>query len=161
MNDRETPGLSIDCRGVVELVTEYLEGGLPPDLTSEVEAHLALCEGCQVYLEQMRRTIDELGRVPVETLPPDAQAELLAAFRTFRAGDAAPADTPVPPATHPVGTSAPKNGHGTPDARRRGPMRHIPDKRQDIGPPSGIVPLLLAVLAVLVVAAVVIGIAAS
>lgn len=40
-------------------------------------------------------------------------------------------------------------------------MRHIPDKRQDIRPPTGIVPLLLAVAFVLVLAAVVIAIAAS
>lgn len=86
MTERDKPGLSIDCRGVVELVTDYLEGGLPPELTAEVEAHLALCEGCQVYLEQMRRTIDELGRVPVDSLSPEAQQELLATFRSFRGG---------------------------------------------------------------------------
>ena len=40
-------------------------------------------------------------------------------------------------------------------------MRHIPDKRQDIRPPMGIIPLLLAVAFVLVLAAVVIGIAAT
>lgn len=86
MTERDKPGLSIDCRGVVELVTDYLEGGLPPELTAEVEAHLALCEGCQVYLEQMRRTIDELGRVPVDSLSPQAQEDLVATFRTFRGG---------------------------------------------------------------------------
>lgn len=84
MTDRNKPGLSIDCRQVVELVTDYLEGELPPELTAEVEAHLALCEGCQVYLEQMRRTIVELGRVPVDSLSPEAQQELVATFRTFR-----------------------------------------------------------------------------
>lgn len=84
MTEPTRPGLSIDCREVVELVTEYLEGALPPDLTAEVEAHLSLCEGCQVYLEQMRRTIDELGRVPVETLSTEAQTELLQTFRSFR-----------------------------------------------------------------------------
>lgn len=40
-------------------------------------------------------------------------------------------------------------------------MRHIPEKRQDIRPPMGIGPLLLAVGFVLVLAAIVIGIAAS
>lgn len=84
MTERDKPGLSIDCQGVVELVTEYLEGSLPPDLTSEVEAHLDLCPGCQTYLDQMRRTIAELGRVPVESLSESARAELQSAFRTFR-----------------------------------------------------------------------------
>jgi hypothetical protein len=40
-------------------------------------------------------------------------------------------------------------------------MRHIPDKKQDIRPPAGIAPLLGVVLVVLVLAAVVVGIAAS
>lgn len=84
MTERDRPGLSIDCQGVVELVTEYLEGSLPPDLTTEVEAHLDLCPGCQTYLDQMRRTITELGRVPAESLSPAAREELLSAFRTFR-----------------------------------------------------------------------------
>lgn len=84
MTERDKPGLSIDCQGVVELVTEYLEGSLPPDLTTEVESHLSLCPGCQTYLDQMRRTIDELGRVPVESLSDSARAVLLSAFRTFR-----------------------------------------------------------------------------
>lgn len=87
MTERDKPGLTIDCKGVVELVTEYLEGSLPPDLTTEVEAHLALCPGCQAYLDQMRRTIEELGRVPVESLSDAAREDLLAAFRTFRHAD--------------------------------------------------------------------------
>lgn len=87
MSERDKPGLSIDCRGVVELVTEYLEGSLPPELTTEVEAHLALCPGCEAYLDQMRRTIEELGRVPVESLSDSARTELLSAFRTFRPAD--------------------------------------------------------------------------
>lgn len=40
-------------------------------------------------------------------------------------------------------------------------MRHIPAKKQDIRPPAGIAPLLAIVLVVLVLAAVVVGIAAA
>jgi hypothetical protein len=39
-------------------------------------------------------------------------------------------------------------------------VRHVPPKRQDIRPPSGIAPLLLAVAFVLVLLAVVVGAAA-
>lgn len=46
-----------------------------------MEAHLALCPGCQAYLDQMRVTIAELGHVPVDSLPPEAQQALLDAFR--------------------------------------------------------------------------------
>ena len=40
-------------------------------------------------------------------------------------------------------------------------MRHIPEKRQDIKPPAGIAPLLLAVAFVLVLVAVFVGVATA
>ena len=79
--EQRTPGLTVACQEIVELVTDYLEGALDPDMTAEVEAHLQLCDGCDTYVEQMRATIRELGAVPVETLSETAQSELLRAFR--------------------------------------------------------------------------------
>ena len=78
------PGFRITCQEVVELVTDYLEGSLQPDLTAEVEAHLELCDGCATYLEQMRTTLRLLGQVPVDSLTESARAELLAAFADLR-----------------------------------------------------------------------------
>jgi anti-sigma factor RsiW len=78
-----TPGMTITCQEVVEIVTDYLEGALDDSTRTELEAHLALCPHCVRYLDQMRRTIDELGHVPVETLSEHAQTDLVAAFRTF------------------------------------------------------------------------------
>jgi anti-sigma factor RsiW len=90
MNDaRATPRLSISCQEVVELVTDYLEGVLDSDTAAEVEAHLGLCDGCYIYVEQMRATIRALGNVPVSTLTEDAQAELVRAFRDLH-GSTAP-----------------------------------------------------------------------
>lgn len=75
------PGAQLACREVVELITDYLEGALDPDRAAEVEAHLRLCEGCAIYLDQIRRTIAALGTVPTDTLSDAAQAALLDAFR--------------------------------------------------------------------------------
>ncbi|HSK25946.1 MAG TPA: zf-HC2 domain-containing protein [Jiangellales bacterium] len=83
-------GGDVRCQQVVELVTDYLEDALDADLRSRVEAHLADCDGCQEYLEQMRTTVNLLGRVPVDTLSQQARTDLLAAFRDFHA--AGPAD---------------------------------------------------------------------
>lgn len=83
MTDAPVSGSTVTCQQVVELVTDYLEGELEQDLAAEIEAHLALCAGCATYLEQMRTTIGALGRVPVESLSAEAQAELV---RVFRAG---------------------------------------------------------------------------
>jgi anti-sigma factor RsiW len=77
----ETRGL--DCNEVVELITDYFEGVLDPQTANQVERHLAECPGCTVYVEQIRRTMATLGRLPGTSLSADAQARLLAAFRGF------------------------------------------------------------------------------
>ena len=69
------------CRELVELITDYLEDRLSPIDRARFEAHLAECEACRTYLEQFRQTIRVLGRLPEESLSPEAQNALLNAFR--------------------------------------------------------------------------------
>jgi anti-sigma factor RsiW len=73
------------CRQVVELVTGYLEGTLPRRERRRVERHLAACDGCTAYIEQMRATLAALGTIPEESLTPDAREALQHAFRDWRA----------------------------------------------------------------------------
>jgi anti-sigma factor RsiW len=75
------PGL--DCDEVVELVTAYLDGALEPDLVRRITAHLTGCDGCTRYVEQMRRTVSLLGKLPDERLSDDSRGALLAAFRNL------------------------------------------------------------------------------
>ena len=79
MTDATLP--EMPCRELVELVTDYLEDRLAPVDRARFEAHLAECEYCAAYLEQMRETIRTLGRLPEESLSPEARAALLTAFR--------------------------------------------------------------------------------
>jgi len=74
------PGMTISCQDVVELVTDYLDGAVDEATRAEIEAHLALCPGCDEYLRQMRATLETLGHVPLDTLSDAAKDELLAAF---------------------------------------------------------------------------------
>jgi anti-sigma factor RsiW len=71
----------ISCQELVELVTDYVEGGLPEPLRARFEQHIESCEGCRTYLEQMRATIRVTGRLAPESLTPDAEKTLLEAFR--------------------------------------------------------------------------------
>ena len=48
------------------------------------DRHLAACEGCQVYLEQLRTVIRVAGRPTVDAVPPETMAGLLRAFRDWR-----------------------------------------------------------------------------
>lgn len=71
----------VACRELVELVTEYVEGVLPPAEVAAIEAHLDECPGCRAYVAQMRATIVAVGSVEVEGLPDAVVEDLLAAFR--------------------------------------------------------------------------------
>jgi anti-sigma factor RsiW len=71
------------CAEVVELVTAFLDGALDPETEQRFVEHLASCDGCATYVEQMRRTIAEVGEVPPESLSEETQDRLLDAFRTF------------------------------------------------------------------------------
>ncbi len=69
------------CREVVELVTDYLEGQMAPDDRERFEMHLAICEPCATYLEQMRLTIGAAGALDDSKIPDHQRDGLVAAFR--------------------------------------------------------------------------------
>jgi anti-sigma factor RsiW len=76
-----TTAAEMSCRDLVVLVTTYLDGSLSPAERQRFEAHLALCPGCDTYLEQMRLTVRLLGALREEDLHPIPRRRLLAAFR--------------------------------------------------------------------------------
>ncbi len=71
----------LTCVQLVELVTDYLEQALPLRDMERFEEHVAFCDGCSAYLEQMRATIAVTGRLHERDLPPDLEERLLEAFR--------------------------------------------------------------------------------
>lgn len=77
-------GRELACKELVELVTDYLEGALSDIDRARFDEHLEGCPFCTTYLEQMRQTIGTLGRLPEETIAPEALTELLARFRAWR-----------------------------------------------------------------------------
>ena len=81
---------SLTCQELTEVLTEYLEGVMSPEDVARFEAHLAVCDGCVTYVEQMRqtiRTVHALRPADVEATVPD---DLLAAFRAWQRGEALP-----------------------------------------------------------------------
>jgi hypothetical protein len=48
------------CKELVELVTDYFDGVLPPDLKDEFHTHLSGCDGCVEYVRQIGLTIRAL-----------------------------------------------------------------------------------------------------
>ena len=76
--------MSLACKELVELVTDYLEGTLAPEQRARFEEHLAGCGGCRTYLAQMRETIHLTGTLSEDDIAPQAEDELLRAFRDWK-----------------------------------------------------------------------------
>jgi anti-sigma factor RsiW len=72
------------CKELVEVVTEYLEGTLPPSDRERFENHLKDCSHCVIYLDQMRQTIRTLGRLTEDDVSLDAKQDLLRIFRDWK-----------------------------------------------------------------------------
>ena len=67
----------LTCIEMVELVSDYLEGELPWRTRRRFERHIAGCDGCTRYLEQIRTTVRLAGA--------DAAAEQVAGLESLRA----------------------------------------------------------------------------
>jgi len=74
------------CRQFVELVTDYLEERLPARERARFEAHLAECDGCAGYLEDMRAMIATMGSITAPADPHTREA-LMRAVRDLRGGE--------------------------------------------------------------------------
>jgi hypothetical protein len=64
------PPADLACRDLVRLVSNYLDGDLPPDWRASIDDHLTVCDGCTTYLEQIRQTIALLEHIETNQRPP-------------------------------------------------------------------------------------------
>jgi anti-sigma factor RsiW len=86
-DDDDTMATSADelaCNELVELVTDYLEDALPQSERNRIERHIASCDGCTRYIEQIRETIMAAGRLTPGDVPAPVIDRLLAVFRASR-----------------------------------------------------------------------------
>ncbi len=74
----------LTCQQLVELITDYVEGVLPPAERLQFEQHLAICSGCRTYLDQMQQVIWALGRAAGAELSPDERTLMLDLFRDWK-----------------------------------------------------------------------------
>ena len=74
----------LTCKEAVELVTDYLEEALLPEMEARFNQHLDTCPGCTIYVDQMRQTLHTLRRLAAETTSGEEQQELLQLFRAWQ-----------------------------------------------------------------------------
>jgi hypothetical protein len=78
------PTETLNCQELVELVTDYLERTLSTTERVRFETHIAQCERCLTYLDQMQTTIQLMGKLTTESLSPAVRHELLMRFRDWK-----------------------------------------------------------------------------
>ena len=76
----------LTCRELVELVTDYLEGALPPRDRLRFEQHLRACGNCTQYVAQFRETLRLTGTLGTDDVPREAADALLAQFAAWKRG---------------------------------------------------------------------------
>lgn len=69
------------CRDAVDLLGEYLEGGLDPATTEALTSHLADCQECTAFLNTYRGAVSTARRLREEDLPPPLRDRLVAFLR--------------------------------------------------------------------------------
>ena len=67
------------CHDVIDVLADYLDQVLPPEIAADLERHLAGCEPCRAYLATYRRT-RALGAQAARLEMPD---EMKARLREF------------------------------------------------------------------------------
>jgi len=86
---------SLACQQVVELLTDHLEGALPPRLATLLDRHLAACPNCSAFLEQLRVSIALASSIPPADVPDDVVDALTDAFAEYHRTTAEGTDDPT------------------------------------------------------------------
>jgi hypothetical protein len=47
----------LECKDVLEQISNFIEGEIPPALMQELEEHILSCNNCRVVLDTTRKTI--------------------------------------------------------------------------------------------------------
>jgi anti-sigma factor RsiW len=76
----------ISCRTGVELLMDYLEGVVPEDLRTMLDAHVAECPKCTAFVASYLATPRILREATAAAMPPEFQRTLLAFLRAQRGG---------------------------------------------------------------------------
>ena len=74
----------VACISGVDLLMEYLEGTVAPEVRAALEAHVAGCERCVAFIASYQATPRLVQDATEVELPSDIRASLLAFVRGLR-----------------------------------------------------------------------------
>ena len=66
----------MNCREAIDVLADYLDALLTPDILARLEDHLRICAPCRAYLATYKRTVELAAKVNRVELPPDVRQRL-------------------------------------------------------------------------------------
>lgn len=75
----EQPG-SLTCRQVVELLWEYIDAELTPEMATRIRTHLDACAKCYPHYEFQRAFVEFVRRHGTEVAPVSLRQKIFAAI---------------------------------------------------------------------------------
>jgi predicted anti-sigma-YlaC factor YlaD len=64
------------CREAIDVLDDYLESSLTPEVLEKLEAHLRACAPCRAYLATYERTKELAAKVNRVEMPPKVKQRL-------------------------------------------------------------------------------------
>ena len=71
-----SPRAKLTCAQVTELIRDYLQGELSPEVTAMFEEHLRRCTDCVAFLKTYKQTVQEVQSLRYEDIPQDMRTRV-------------------------------------------------------------------------------------
>ena len=68
------------CRDLLERLSEYIDGELPPEIFDEIERHVADCEPCVRFIRSLRNTVAHVSEMPRPHMPEEMKRACVEAY---------------------------------------------------------------------------------
>ena len=63
----------MNCRESIDVLADYLDATLTPDVLAQLEAHLRVCAPCRAYLATYKRSAELAAKVNRVEMPPEVR----------------------------------------------------------------------------------------
>ena len=74
----------MNCHEAIDVLADYLDAALTPDVLAQLEAHLRVCAPCRAYLATYRRAAELAAKANRVEMPPEVRQRLSEFLRGSR-----------------------------------------------------------------------------
>jgi len=74
----------MNCHEAIDVLADYLDAALTPDVLVQIEAHLRVCAPCRAYLATYKRAAELAAKVNRVEMPPEVRQRLSEFLRGWK-----------------------------------------------------------------------------